>query len=969
MSQRLSVMCCLLLLPAVASAQSGLTAGIAGIVKDASGSVLPGVTVEASSPALIEKVRTTQTDGHGNFKIADLRPGVYTVSFTLAGFNTVTREGVELVTGFTGTVNADMTVGTISEQVVVTGATPIVDVQNVRGQAVLGRTILDELPTGKTIQGYASLIVSAVLPAASHDVGGNRGETVAAFGVHGGRGMKYLVNGMGYNMLNGAANSGATWLQVNHMSTQEVVLSTDGHSAEFEIGGVNINIIPKDGGNRYSVFSIVSGTSPDLQGDNLSDDLRARGLSSAAPIKYIYDAGVGLGGPIMRNKMWFYTGHRWWGAGQTFVGAVGGFFNKTQESWFYTPDPSRPTYRSQYQRDHNVNVTWQASPAHKITVLVDEQKGCSCFAELEGRSPEAARKEIYWPNGFEQVTWTHAQTNRLLFEAGISNKHATNGGPGGRQDGVTPETIGVIEMSNNLNYRAGVQGYGPWKSLMRTARFTASYVTGSHALKVGTTAWHGWWNQENEVNQDISYNFLNTVPQSVTVYAPFSNQMRLVPNLAVYAQDQWTISRLTLNAGVRFDWVRAYVKATHQQAGVYVPARDFPQVDNVPNWRDVTPRMGVAYDLFGNGKTALKASLGQYLGSVGSSIATANNPVTATVRSATRTWGDTNGDYIPQEIELGPLSNSQFGQSVITSRWSPDLLNGWGRRDYNWGAALAIQHELRPGVGLNIGYFRTWYGNFTATNNLAVEPTDFDPYCVTPPTDSRLPDGGGQPICGLYDIQPAKFGMVNSVVSQAEVYGKQTEVYNGVDVTIDARFGAGGRLTGGMNTGTTTTDNCEVLVDSPQKRFCRSTLPFEGQTQFKVSVVYPLPWALQVSGVYQNLAGLPILANYVARNAEIAPSLGRNLGQCGTRPTCNGTVTVPLIEPNTQFEDRLAHTDIRLTRTFQIGRTRIQGMFDIYNIFNQGAILAQSAVYGTSWLQPSQILGARLLKFGLQIDY
>ena len=273
-----------------------------------------------------------------------------------------------------------------------------------------------------------------------------------------------------------------------------------------------------------------------------------------------------------------------------------------------------------------------------------------------------------------------------------------------------------------------------------------------------------------------------------------------------------------------------------------------------------------------------------------------------------------------------------------------------------------------PGLALNVAYFRTWYSNFAVTDNLAVTPADYNPYCITAPVDSRLPGGGNQ-ICGLYDITPAQFGKIDNLVSQASHYGKQTEVYNGVDVTINARFGAGTVLSGGLSTGRTVTDNCAVLVDSPQHRFCHVTLPFSAQTQFKLSGAYGLPWDVQASATYQNLPGIPITSSYVATNAEIRPTLGRNLGQCGTSATCNATATIDLIEPNTIFEDRIRQIDFRLSKAFKVGRARLQGQFDIFNAFNASPILAENTRFGASWQQPTQILGARLFKFGAQLNF
>ena len=316
---------------------------------------------------------------------------------------------------------------------------------------------------------------------------------------------------------------------------------------------------------------------------------------------------------------------------------------------------------------------------------------------------------------------------------------------------------------------------------------------------------------------------------------------------------------------------------------------DFAKIDNVPNWKDVSPRLGVAYDFAGNGKSAIKVSVGRYVQSESTTLAAANNPANAIVTSATRTWNDTNGDYTPQAGELGPLSNGLFGTVVINTRYGDDVLTGFAARPYSWQAAASLQHELRPGIGLTGGYYCTWFGNFSVTDNVRVTPDMYDPFCVTVPVDPRLPGSGGNPLCGLYDIRPTAFGLVDNLVTQASRFGKQTELYDGIEGSINARFPRGALIAGGLSTGRTVTNNCDVVVDSPQRLYCRNTVPLQGQTQIKINGIYPLPWDFLVSAVFQNLPGLPIAATHVYTNEEIAPSLGRNLGQCRGAVTCNGT--------------------------------------------------------------------------------
>jgi hypothetical protein len=229
-------------------------------VKDATGAVLPGVTVEASSPALIEKVRTVVTDGEGRYQIVELRPGRYTVSFSLTGFTSMRREGLELNTGVTLPVNAELKVGSVEEAVTVSGASPVVDVQNVSTQNVLSRDLLDSLPTGKSIPGYAALTLGAT--SSVYDVGGNKGESTLTFIVHGGRGtdQRLAWDGMLYNSAMGTTGGSNRIYMVNQAAAQEVVLQVSGMSAETESGGIQLNVVPKDGGNTLSGSFLTNGT-------------------------------------------------------------------------------------------------------------------------------------------------------------------------------------------------------------------------------------------------------------------------------------------------------------------------------------------------------------------------------------------------------------------------------------------------------------------------------------------------------------------------------------------------------------------------------------------------------------------------------------------------------------------------------------------------------------------------------------
>jgi hypothetical protein len=298
--------------PAPALAQSA----IGGVVRDTSGAILPGVNVEAASDVLIERSRTVVSDSNGQFKIVDLRPGVYTVTFSLAGFQTLKREQVDLPADFTAVINAEMKVGAIEESVTVSASSPVVDVQNASHMQVLNRDAMDDIPTGRTIQGLGQLIVGVNL--SLPDTGGARGMQQTYMSTHGQSAANntVLVDGM---MVNGLMLDGAVQSYFNDQMNSEVTYQTSGISAETSAGGVRLNMIPKEGGNRFSGSFTGAYRPGEWQGNNLSDRLRdghpefvppVPGLTRGNATDRIMDFTAGEGGPIIKNRLWFYLSAR-----------------------------------------------------------------------------------------------------------------------------------------------------------------------------------------------------------------------------------------------------------------------------------------------------------------------------------------------------------------------------------------------------------------------------------------------------------------------------------------------------------------------------------------------------------------------------------------------------------------------------------------------------------------------------------
>ncbi len=962
-----------LVVPVPARAQSG--SAIAGVVKDASGAVMPGVAVEASSPALIEKVRTAVTDGAGQYKIVNLVPGPYTVVFTLAGFNTVRRERLDLTSSFTATVNAEMRLGALEETITVSGASPTVDTQNVVQQQVMTREVLNAIPAGMKSTGQLGVLIPGVT-STSQDVGGTAFSAVG-LAVHGSRlnEQAALYDGMNFN--NGQGRGGQfIAIVTNDATVQEMAIETAGLSAESEASGVRVNLVPRDGGNRFSGLMIGSFSNHNLQSNNLNDDLTARGLTSSTRVKRTYDVDPAFGGPIVRDKLWFWGSVRWQSSELTLAGI---YYNLTPTGHAYTPDLTRPADSLEKNQNQSLRLTWQATPRNKIS-LQHQNAGQErpyygySLGQLTN-APEAIYYSKSAPMYQSQASWTSPATSRLLFEAGAlyNNKDY----PTQPQKTNAPNQVAYTDLGTGFTWGNYPNTYGHNASHNFNARFAASYVTGSHAIKAGFTFMHLWaWTSSDVVNDGMTLQLRNGVPTQVTVFAtPFSFYELLNANYGLFVQDQWTHKRLTVNAGVRFDALENIVPAQTIGPGPQVPTRNlvFDEVRGVPQWRDVTPRIGAAYDLFGNGRTAVKVSIGKYLEAPNPPTFTRPaNPAGALVQSATRTWADRNNDFIPQADELGAITPTNFGTTNVSTRYDPEVLT---HRGYNWELAAQVQHQLVPRVAVGGGYFRRWYGNMRVTDNLSVTPADYSPYCVTAPSDARLPDGGSYQVCGLYDVN--RLVAQNNVISLASKFGTARELYNGFDLTVNARLPNGIVLSGGPSIGRTESDYC-FTVDSPQGTglppnqgatsaagllYCHVTPPF--QANVKMLGVYPLPWwDVQFAATFQSLPGPQILAARSYTNAEIAPSLGRNLAT-----GVNGVASVQLIEPGTMYDERLYQLDLRASKVFRFGRTRLQANADLYNAANAGAILSINTTYGSNWMRPTNVLQGRLLRLGGQLDF
>jgi hypothetical protein len=960
----------LLLVPRAAMAQN---TGFAGVVKDASGRVLPGVTVEASSPALIEKVRATTTDGQGLYQIVDVRPGVYAITFTLPGFTTVKREGVALSASFTATVNAELAVGAVEETIVVSGQAPTVDTRNVVQQRVLTEEIRQALPTARSMQTMGALIPGMIVTAANapvgQDVGGLSGERGQLL-IHGSRGgdMTIQLDGMAFNSNQGVGST--QYYTLNPAEAQEYQFAVGAVSADTMTGGVSANAIPKEGGNRYSGFLFAAHTTGGLQSNNLSDELKASGLQSANPIKRIYDYNGSFGGPLKRDRVWFFGSVRSMDQNEQ----VTGMFRPIDPlSFVFNPslgaagnvDLNRPAIFDSWLKSYGLRMTWQATQKHRVSLYVAHQPNGQTPQFMSGtRSYEAASLRKSPKTTMIQASWKAPLTSRFMVDAsfmGFDNYFTQKE----TESWITPDIVAVMDTGTGMTYRASPRYYNQ-KNHQPLLKGSASYVTGTHAIKVGAEVQWGYTLFEaNRRNQGMTYVLQNGVPRQVSlIISPYSERENF-HQFSTYAQDQWTVKRFTVNAGLRFDYINQSVPVQTSGPGPNTPFQTWQEIPDLVGWKDLSPRLGVVWDAFGNGKTALKATWSRYPVRNTTAFASSNNPITYNL-TATRPWTDANLDMFPQPSELGGLSNNNFGTGATTSTVNDDLRRGWHKRQYNWETTVGVQHEVIPSLAVSVAYARRAYGNFTAVDNLDVTPADYSPFCMTAPVDPRLPGGGGNQICDLFDLNPDKRGLVHNYTTFSSEFGEQRETFNGVDLGVNLRLPGRATLAGGIATGTSnntgnglrnSTSACFV-IDSPQQRFCEIEVPWLTQAKLLGSVA--LPWDVNLGASLQSTPGNEITAAYTVNSAQVT-GLGRAL--------TNGTFNVPLIQPGSMFGERVLQVDLRIAKAFRVQGMRFRAMLDVGNLTNSSTVMLQNNTYGANWLRPAYIIPGRIFKPSIEMTF
>ena len=987
----------LVLLPTAARAQSVF----AGTVKDSSGAVMPGVTVEVASPALIEGVRSTVTSESGQYRVVDLRPGTYKLTFTLPGFNTVVRDAVELPANFTSTINIDLTVGALQESVTVSGASPVVDVQTNVKQQVLSRDVLDAVPTAKTIQGLGQLIVGVTLN--SPDVGGSRAMQQTYFAVRGQGGAQTVVMIDGL-MTNGLMGDGAVQAYHNEAMTQEAVYQTAGGSAETLTGGLNMNLVPKDGGNQFHGGAKWAKSPEAWQGDNLTDALKAQNVTGVDKIAHFEEFNIEQGGPIVKNKLWFFGAFR------------KAFYDKPIANTFVTPSGvSFPVGFNQCatgaasceqgisdekMANPVARFTWQASERNKIAVYMDRAMRLRGHAMTSLTDPETA--SVVWNTptfATGSLKWTSTISSKLLLEVGTSfnrERYDNLYQPGILAERNTPDWYRRVrhdDTSTGFLWGASSAQLGNYPDRYNF-QVSMSYVTGAHNVKFGFMNQIGTYRRYNNANADLYQTYQNAAPLRVTVLnTPLEVAEHLDANRGLFGQDSWNISRWTVNYGLRWDYIRQRVVGQKAQVGRFAQS---PAYDDIvlPTWSDFSPRLSVVYDLSGNGKTAVRAGFNKFVTAQTTGFAQLYNPTALTTQQLP--WEDLNTDDIAQgergcvfrsagcEINFAALPTN-FGVRSL-AQFDDEL-----SRPYELSFNAGITHEIYPGVTVSAEYVHSDFRNITVRQNSLRNASSYDKFDVVSPLDGT--------VIPAWVVKPAFSAAVANVDSTSP---DMKRWFNAVELGYSARMAKGLRAFGGFGLARTMNDVCVSALSDPNRSlYCdqrESGIPW--QTQFKTTIVYPLPWGgVSVSAAFQSLYGYlsgtatqafgPFTAgtgfdrpNGLGTFWLVTPTT-RYAANCTGPCTPGGLVlpalsasglaslSIPLVAPETEFTPRINQLDISASRRFELSKITVLPKVDIFNLMNSDDYTSVvTAQFGAAtYLRPSTILQGRIIRIGADVRW
>jgi hypothetical protein len=1008
----------LVVVPSLASAQST----ISGVVRDTSGAVTPGVTVEAASEVLIERSRTVVTNADGRYTIVDVRPGVYTVTFTLPGFSTV-KQQITVPANVSIPVDANMKVSALEETVTVEARLATVDVENVAHPAVLSRADMDAIPSARNMQSLGSYVPGVHLN--TPDVAGSMQVQQTYITTHGNlpQDSTFSLDGI---LINSTIGDGRAQNYIDNAIVQETTYQTSNATADVSAGGVYTNMVPKDGGNGFHGDSFLGLVPSGFVGANVDQQLIDRGVTGQSAVNRIEDLDGSFGGPIKKDKLWFLlTGRRQ----LTNLQSAGSFFAD-----------GRPGIERDSLYTGTGRLTWQISPKNKfsgmysrvwksisadlVSSLFGLGQGMSAYNATDPDISSLHRDPVLYY--IAQAKWTGTITPRLLLQGGFSlNKEDFDVvyQPGIQQVPFTPAWYAGashLDVARSTRSVAGaVNSFNIYDRYVWDG--SGVYIIGAHTIKFGIQDSYGPAYVSNIANGDAYYNFSNGVALNVTAYnTPAVSKPYLNADLGIYGMDTWHFRRLSMTAGLRWEYLSNEIEPESAPAGRFVPARNFAKVDcntvqGLSCFKNWSPRLGIVYDVFGSHKTALKAGFGKYNTPIVTSNLNNFNPMFLTTVNIP--WNDANHNGVAEgagfgQGELGANPNPLFG--VLQNR----TLDPNFQREYNLQYSVGIQQEVTRGVTLNFNWNRRSDYQQIVTLNNAVPASAWTPYEIVNPLD-------GAPIT-LFNLQPAYFGRPAQVSQTNSHQSTRSNTYNGFETSVTARLPRGAFLFGGWTIERQVDRDCDMtagtnLLNDPNSlRFCDWTgnlyqelggipeIPY--RNEFKLTGSVPLKWGFQVSGslysnpVYSTNFATNLAFNnttqvyspaayfagqtqgFYAVNWSITPTTRYptdcrcpNPGALVDAGLRQGSELVPLVAPGSRLTPRLNQLDIGIRRLFHLRENMtVSADAEVFNVINVNTVLTESETLGTAVTpylaggiggQPSAIANPRMLRLSLKFKF
>ena len=924
-------------LPAVALAQLG-TGTINGIVQDPSGALIPGATVTLANPGVIGGNQEAITNDRGAYQFVRLVPSTsYLVRAQLAGFRSAARGDVVVNADVNVRVDLTLELGALEDTITVTGEAQLLDTTAVVNQQVLTRQVLDTLPTGNDLWSIGRIVPSVLVQA--YDVGGDNSfnnQTLSAHG-SGADENKYMIDGMDVSHGSGAGSSSVSYFDT-FMFT-EVNYGMGNNSAEMAQGGVVYNMISKTGTNQFYGSFRFMGTNSSLQANNLSPEVRASLLENVPArvravspnprngILSIFDSGLSLSGPIVRDRLWFVT-----------TGKLNPLRDVRLGS--YEPDGTQMIGNNR-MRNASFKVSWQATRSSQLhfshnwnrkgemNFLPGSETG-SVFGERRATVARDQRIKI------TQTRWTAAVGAKAVVD--IAYSHHYGPFPNLPNPEVQPGDIPRFDLGTSTQtVAANVYTYNfPTKPVFVSS---LSYIAGNHEVKLG---YQFDGNNYRTYNESTSHfpsglvaRYRNGVPDSVQTFnTPVTTQNYTREN-AVYVQDRWRPTRkITLNLGLRLERVTAHFPAQCQEATIFIAAQCF-EAGSIPSWLDLAPRFGLVYDLRGDGLTALKVSANRYWPAIGTGLPGNINPIR--LSNDTRSWTDRNNDRLPQIEELGPSTGYNLG---TTNRYDPDL-----QRPYTNEINVEIERQLPGNVVVAAGYFHRARKRNIGRRNLAIPLESYRRIQVTEVVSGRE--------VTVYNQDPALRGRFDVFFHNAP---ENDTHYNGVDLTVNKRLSNRLMVMGGVSLSKNRgRQDQNADLNDPNIQFSDGAFQNDVPVAAKLSGVYEFPLGIRVSGTAQHFTGFPQDTTVLVTSSTLAL-----------------TQVSQSIRVEPRSSTRLPDTnivDMSVKKVIKVGRYSAEPSMDIFNLFNAAPIQLQFTQLGPTYGRPSKILAGRLARFGVNLTF